>query len=150
MNLLDNPATEIAWKIRDIQHCHQLCIQSVLARYDLHFGQPRILHVVMEMDGATQNEIAVRLGVSPASVAMSIKRMQKAGLLEKTGDEKDLRINQIRLTQKGHMVQKESLMEVISADKKMLNGFTEDEIRLFNGFLNRIYENLNNTEEADD
>lgn len=148
MRLIDNPATKIAWRIRDIQHCHQLRIQTVLARYGLHFGQPRILHVVGEMDGATQIEIAQKLGVSPASVAMSVKRMQKAGLLEKIGDEKDLRINQIRLTPKGKAVQLESLKELIADDNRLFSGFSEQEIQALSGYLDRIYDNLKKTEET--
>lgn len=143
----DNTATRIAWKIRDIQHCHLLRIQSVLARYDLHFGQPRILHVVKKLDGATQNEIAQKLQVSPASLAMSIKRMQKAGLLEKLCDENDLRVNQIRLTEKGLLAQEESLKDVITVDNRLLENFSEEEIANLENYLERIYRNLCGSEE---
>jgi DNA-binding MarR family transcriptional regulator len=146
MHLIDNPATRVAWKIRDIQHRHMLMIQNILERYGLHFGQPRILYTVMTMNGAVQKNIAEKLQISPASLAMSIKRMQKAGLLEKVIDEKDLRTNQIRITAKGLQVHKDSLAEVTTSDHQMLAGFSPEEIAQLNDYLERIYQNLSQIE----
>lgn len=144
---LKDPAARIAWKIRDIHHRHMQHVHNVISRYGLHPGQPRILHTVACMDGATQKEIAARLQVSPASLAMSIKRMQKAGLLEKVGDRRDLRINQIRLTAEGKRVQAASLAELIASAQRMLAGFSPEEIDLLASYLDRIHQNLQREEE---
>ncbi len=142
MNQLENPATAIAWKLRDVHHQHMLTIVGILDKYSLHCGQPRILHTVADMDGASQREIADKLQISPASLAMSIKRMCKAGLLEKVASETDQRTNQIRITPKGMQQNIDCLTECAQADAKMLEGLSQAEIGLLSGLLARIYDNL--------
>ena len=93
--------TRMVWKIKDVHHLHGALMQEVLAGYGLHFGQPRILFTIDEMTGATQKELAKRLQITPASLAMSLKRLQKAGFLDKDVNGKDLRCNKICLTPKG-------------------------------------------------
>jgi DNA-binding MarR family transcriptional regulator len=73
---------------------------------------------------------------------MSIKRMQKAGLLRKTADEKDLRVNFIKLTEKGEQVEKISFANLNRADKQMLSGFSPDEIQQLYGYMERMCKNL--------
>lgn len=146
--LKDNPATQLAWKIRDIHHLHMQNIMGIIENYGLHSGQPRILHTIAEMNGATQKAIANKLQSSPASLAVSIKRLQKAGLLEKVTDESDLRINQIYLTEKGKKVQSESLADLIMFDNYLLDGFSPEEILQLDSFLCRIYTNLKKVEES--
>ncbi|MHB1461276.1 MAG: MarR family winged helix-turn-helix transcriptional regulator [Armatimonadota bacterium] len=142
MNQQENPATAIAWKLRDIQHRHMLMIHSILDRHSLHCGQPRILHTVADMDGASQREIADKLQISPASLAMSIKRMCKAGLLEKVASETDQRTNQIRITPKGMQQHIDCLSECAEADARMLEGLSQAEIGQLGDILSRIYDNL--------
>ena len=147
MHPTDNPATRIAWKIRDIEHRHLQMIQGILDRFGLHFGQPRILYMVMTMNGAAQKEIAERLRISPASLAVSIKRMQKVGLLEKIHDEKDLRVNKVRITDKGIKVQEGFRAEALATDRQMLSGFSSEELTQLEDYLERIYQNLTQIEE---
>ncbi len=146
--LNNNPETRISWRLRDIHHRHMMFASAVFSSAGLHWGQPRILHVVSEMDGATQKEIAEKLGVSPASFAMSIKRMQRAELLEKVCDEKDLRVNLIRLTEKGRKLDSLCLQKMTETDKQMLDGFTQEEIEQLDRYLARIYQNLEHIEES--
>ena len=131
MHPTDNPATRIAWKIRDIEHCHLRVIQWILEHCGLHFGQPRILHTVKVMNGAPQKEIAARLQISPASLAMSIKRMQKAGFLETVN------------------VQEEFHAAAVASDQRMLSGFSPAELEKLEAYLERIYQNLKRIEEPD-
>lgn len=142
MHPTDNPATRIAWKIRDIEHRHLQVIQGILDRSGLHFGQPRILYAVMTMNGAALNEIAEKLQVSPASLTMSIKRMQKVGLLEKVNDEKDLRVKKVRITAKGINAHESFRAEATASNQQMLSGFSQDELTQLEDYLERIYQNL--------
>lgn len=150
MNPFCNPATAIAWKLRDVQHRHMLTILSVLERYNLHAGQPRILHTVADMDGASQKDIADKLQISPASLAMSIKRMCKAGLVEKVASETDLRTNKIKITPKGMQMHVDCMKACAQADQKMIEGLSEQEIEQFGDILSRIYNNMQKLEVSTD
>ena len=64
-------------------------------------GQYPLLNYLSGNPEATQQELATVLFVSPASVAQSTKRLQKAGLLEKESDPENLRKNRLRVTAAG-------------------------------------------------
>lgn len=148
--MLPYPAVpSIMWKFRSIQHMHMTRVHRLLCRHGLHFGQPQILHAVRHLNCASQKELAETLRVSPASVAMSVKRMQKAGLVEKTVNENDMRENRIRLTEKGREIVDESLFEIVSSEKQMLSGFSADEVAILGGYLDRMHQNLCKSEEPD-
>jgi DNA-binding MarR family transcriptional regulator len=129
----DNPATRIFWKVRDVHHRHMYLMKNIHARFGLHIAQPRILFVIARLNGSTQSQIAEEMQVSPASLSMSIKRMQKAGLLEKVKDEHDLRRNQIRLSPAGQ-----------EAMDNSLHGFNDAEIDQLGSYLDRMFANLGN------
>ncbi len=150
MNPLDNPSTTIAWKLRDVHHMHMLTIKGILERYTLYCGQPRILHTIADMNGSTQKEIADKLQISAASLAVSLKRMLKAGLVEKLPDENDLRANRIRITPLGLQLNHDCQAECASADQRMLDGLNEAEIDNLKGILTKIYDNLRKMEAQAD
>ena len=69
-----------------------------------------ILHNEMKGKSASQKELADILGITPASLATSIKRMEKSGLVKKVTDKKDLRRNIITLTAAGEQFVRESML----------------------------------------
>ncbi|MEA4889424.1 MAG: MarR family transcriptional regulator [Clostridiaceae bacterium] len=138
--------THMVWKIKNIHHMHSALMQEVLAGYGLHFGQPRILFTVDEMTGATQKELAERLQITPASLAMSLKRLQKAGFLEKDVNSKDLRCNKIRLTKKGRQAITRCHQKLAELDARMFGDFSPLELEQFQDFIRRIETNLGNAE----
>ena len=140
----ENPPTRIAWKVRDVFHRHRYLMKNIHARFGLHIAQPRILFVIARLNGSTQSQIAEEMQVSPASLSMSIKRMQKAGLLEKVQDEHDLRCNKIRLSPMGQAAMDNSLQGLMQMDNQMMQGFSETEIEQLGSYLDRIYANLGN------
>lgn len=135
-------STQIAWKIRDAHHLHMNHLQNIISSYGLHIGQPRILYTIKELNGATQKEIADKLNVTPASLAVSIKRMERAGLIEKNISESDLRRNYITLTDYGNRILNDSYLSLLKMDDQMVQGFSEGELEELVGFLDRIYANL--------
>ncbi len=121
---------------------HRYAISTSLSGMKLYRGQPEILEYLNEHGDCSQKELADFLGVSPASIATSLKRMSKAGLIERTADENDRRINRIRLTPKGDEVRTAGKNECDRVDKAMFSGFTDEEIIAFSDMLSKIAENL--------
>lgn len=77
------------------------CMKHTLQKYGLYEGQPAILFLLQSMERPTQNELAKALGVTKASVGVSLRRMEKAGFVKRTQDKQDTRCNRIALTKKG-------------------------------------------------
>lgn len=130
---------------------HKLCKVSLLHRYrifvalsglNLYRGQPEILEYLSKHGDCSQKELADSLGVSPASIATSLKRMSKEEFIERTTDENDRRINRLRITEKGEATRLEGRKRCDKVDKIMFSDFSEEEITVFSDMLSRIVKNL--------
>ncbi|MBQ2775684.1 MAG: MarR family transcriptional regulator [Clostridia bacterium] len=133
---------DIIFQFNTLSCLHRYHISKVANSMGVYRGQPQIMDYLIKNGEATQREIADYLRVSPASVAVSVKRMAKAGLLEKTADENDLRFNKIKITPKGVEIERACRAEFDKIDKRMFSGFSHEELQQFTGFLKRINENL--------
>ncbi len=129
---------------------HRYRIIKALSGNDIYFGQPPILDYLAEHGNCAQNELARNMRVSAASVAVSIKRMCKTGLIEKTPDPSDMRINRISLTEKGRAAQRKCREECDIIDKRMFSGLSDEELSLLENMLDRIIHNASYDIESDE
>jgi len=120
----------------------KVMINNIFKETNLYYGQHPILEILNKNNGSTQIEIADKLGVSAASIALSTKRMEKNGLLCKKIDEKNLRCKKLFITDKGIASLEKIHKEIKKIDDKMFNGFSKDEINNFNFFLDKIMKNV--------
>lgn len=121
---------------------HRYRISTALSGLNIYRGQPEILEYLADHGDCSQRELADFLGVSPASIATSLKRMSKAGFIERTPDEADRRVNRLRLTAKGEDIRKAGRAECDKVDEAVFKGFSDEEIAAFSDMLARISENL--------
>lgn len=139
MNDLFRP---IVIRMNHLHLLHRIYIQRAAVENGLYFGQLPILEYISEHDRCTQSELAENLQVSAPSIATSVKRMQKAGLLEKVTDETDLRCNRISMTEKGVQLSRRGRAAFNSVDQRMFAGFNEEDCEKFCGYLDRLLKNI--------
>ncbi len=120
----------------------KVCIRQVLQGKRIYDRQFPILNYIFRNDGCTQVEIAKALYITPASVAISTKRLQKAGLIKKEVDAASLRKNRILMTELGKEIVKDCRMAVRKADNDMFQGFKEIELENLKNYLDRMLVNL--------
>ena len=92
---------KLVCELISISAIHRYRITKSASSVGLYFGQPMILDYVLQHDACTQKELAEAMHISAASIAVSIKRIEKAGLITRTPDETDSRKNHLSVTQKG-------------------------------------------------
>lgn len=134
--------TEVAWMMRDIENAKISIYGEGLMDFGLFVGQPRLLHLIRANDGSTQKQIAEMMRVSPSSLSMSIKRLEKQGLVIRFTPENDLRRNELHLTEKGIEVLRSCKHVIGDIHAKMLAGIDEDEKIILKNCLTRIMQNL--------
>lgn len=117
-------------------------IDSRTADCVLYRGQLLLLESVIQNPSITQQELASRLGVTPASVAQSVKRLERAGLVEKHIDPKNLRRNQLTATESGVTAASRYRSLFDEIDKEIFAGFSDAELQAFSGCLDRMIENI--------
>lgn len=108
----------------------------------LHMGQLRVLEFIGHHRGCTQKDIADALQVTPASIALSTKRLQKAGLVEKQVDETNLRCNMLYVTPKAEEISRICRDKFDAIDAVMFQGLSDDELDWFDTLMTRMIENM--------
>ena len=119
----------------------RILFARICNRSGIYFGQPPIIAYILDHDGCTQKDIADFLKVTPASIALSTKRLQKNGYIQKQPDEKNLRCNRLHLTPLGEKVIHEWKSGLDEVTEKMFAGFTDEELNTLCRYLERINDN---------
>jgi len=111
-------------------------------------GQFPLLKRLIANPGTTQQELSAALLVSPAAVALSTKRMEKAGLLEKRADPDNRRRNLLFATQAGRDALEAASRVFGVVDELTFAGFDEAERAQLGLMLGRMIHNLSDGEET--
>lgn len=118
--------------------------RSVLSQSSLHVGQPAMLRFICNHPGCSQKQIADEVEVTPASVAASIKRMERAGLITRREDTADTRCNRVYMTPAGERELDFSSEALERVNVSMMNGISEEEQKLLVKLLEKMILNLRN------
>lgn len=109
-------------------------------------GNPMLLFLLEARgkDGqvSSQRELSDALHVSPASVAVSLKSLERGGYVEKHADASDQRRKSVRLTPKGAEAIRQCYQVFSHVDQVMFQGFTQEEMDLFCAYQQRMLRNL--------
>lgn len=132
-----------------IAHRYFVISFGQIIKYGIYPGQIPVLMLLAKREGLSQREISKELNIKPSTVAVSMKRMEKNGLIIRKTDEKDQRIQRIYATDKLRDVQHKIHELVLKNEDIMMEGFTESEICLMSRFFDQIYENLEKVPEPD-
>ncbi len=143
---MDNIYHDTTHKLRRASMLHSYRIVLALSGLNIYRGQPEILEYLSAHGDCSQKELADSLGVSPASIATSLKRMSKENYIERTPDENDRRINRLKITEKGDKARLEGRKRCDKIDEIMFSGFTAEEMGTFSSMLTRISDNLSGSD----
>lgn len=118
-----------------------------LKKTGIHPKQVPFMILLSNQEGLSQREISKELGISPPTVAVSVKRLEKSGLVERKEDEKDQRRCRIYLTGQGKEVISSVQKCVEEKEALVFQGFTESEQCLMKRFFDQMIENLTEKKE---
>ena len=132
---------------QSVERARKQAIQTELSRRGLGtLGQPMILFLLKDKgrEGriAAQKELSDAMHVSPATVAVSLKSLEREGYVEKLADETDQRRKAVRLTPKGEAAIQRCVQVFEAVDQSMFEGFRPEETRQACGYLMRMLHNL--------
>ena len=126
---------------RSIGGLNRTCSNELLKGEKIHFGQPPIFHALLERDEQSQCDIAAAIGVSRASVGVSLRRMEKSGIVSRVINQKDSRYNLVSLTEKGRALAERSDALMMELTRIKVQGFTPEEVETLVNLLSRLEAN---------
>ena len=129
-----------------LERKHHAAVDNLLCQRGIgNIGQPMILSILSQQKDGTiesQKELARRLRVSPATVTVSLKSMERDGYVKKLSNAEDLRCKPITITEKGRRAAQliDEVFETL--DHGMYQGFSAQDLKCISGFYRRMIDNL--------
>lgn len=139
---MDNTIKDLDFLLTQIIRLHHARAHRLFGKLGLYRGQPPILFILWQKDGRTQKEIAERLQLKPATITDGLKRMERAGLLERRPDPGDRRVSRVYLTDRGKEMQARVEENLMVLNEESFRGFTLEEKVLLRRFFMQIKDNL--------
>lgn len=133
---------ELCDKLHFLNISERHIVDRLLEEKGIYFGQPPILCYLSENPNATQKEIADSLNISPASVAVSVKRMEKTGIISRETDKDDARRNNLSLTEKGRELEKYARQTFSGVDNAKIADLSEEEISFMLSVIKKMTDSL--------
>ena len=117
-------------------------MHELLDELGLYRGQPSMLNALWAGDGVTHSALAQTLNKSPATITKTVKRMEKAGFVERKPDPRDERLSRVYLTAAGRDVQ--AAVEEVwrSFEAQAFAGFGDEEMATLRALLQRVCHNI--------
>ncbi len=132
----------IDFLLAQVCRLHHSRARTLLEEFGLFRGQPPLLFALWEEEGLTHSELAEHLHVQPATITKMIKRMERAGFIERRQDAEDQRVSRVYLTDAGKNIRDAVEGVLRELEKQTFAGFSSEEHTLLNQFLLRIRDNL--------
>jgi DNA-binding MarR family transcriptional regulator len=104
-------------------------------------GQFPILLELWSEDGLTQKQLLERVDIEQATMANTLSRMERDGLIVRKPHPSDKRAQLIFLTSKASTMQTEAVKAAMAADQDLFKGFRTFERELLLEYIRRILDN---------
>ena len=147
MSASPNPISDsISFALARVGGAHRSLASRMLAEVGLHVGQEMLLQILWQEDKLTQSELAEQLCIQLATTNKMIQRMERAGWVTKSEDERDGRVSRVQLTQKGSDLQAATEEVWEQLEQRTFANFTPEEQATLRQLLQQLYENLSEEE----
>ncbi|SEU27018.1 DNA-binding transcriptional regulator, MarR family [Lacrimispora sphenoides] len=137
-----SPAHGVMVRYMRIMKLHRYILDERLKETGVYRSQHQILMMLADHSNVSQKEIAERLYVSTATIAVSVKKLEKGGYITRVVDQEDNRMNKLCLTEKGKHTVKHSREFFHNVEERMFRDFSAEEMAAMGQFLDRVYDNL--------
>ena len=133
---------QLGQMFRQIHRRRDRVISGVMAKFSLHRAQHITLMILHNEPQLTQLELADRLEVSPAAVTVSLRNLEKRGLLCRVPDAHDSRQKRLALTEAGEALVQQSEEFFAALEKEQYGFLSEEEQRELLQLLEKISDHL--------
>lgn len=130
--------SSLGYKFYRLAHLFARTLDERLVKHGVSVGQFRVLLVLWESEDLTQVEIARYLNIEQPTVAITLKRMERDGLIKTMPDPLDGRRTRIVLTERGQMLKEPLTAEAHYINEVAVKGLSADEITQLHNLLDRL------------
>lgn len=128
-----------------VNHLARLFAREIHAQISPLGLSPGTFPAMLELwasDGLTQRDLVARLDIEQATMANTLSRMERDGLIHRTPDPEDKRARRVWLTEHGRALQAPATEAARAVNHDALASLGEDERRAFLATLRRLVAQL--------
>jgi DNA-binding MarR family transcriptional regulator len=128
-----------------VNHLARLLAQGLAARiapYGVVPGQFAQLLTLFEEDGLTQRELCDRVRIEQATMAKTLQRMQRDGLVRCVPDPDDGRRIRVYLTEQARAIEADLTAAARSVNASATDGLSDSEVTNYLNLTARLIQNL--------
>jgi len=129
--------------LRGVMRAQKQLMMRYLAEKNAHMGQALSLWVLSEHEGMSPSDLADALNVKRPTVTIMLKKMEKAGLIERRPDQDDQRFMRVYLTDAGRELHYQLKSVHSSVVETTVKDMSEHDQREFERLLRVAEKNLN-------
>lgn len=139
MNIENEP---IYMLLHQLVHLSKYQAFQHLEKFKLKPGQAGILFVLSGSGKLSQRELASKIGITPPSMTVALRKMEELNYVGREPDEKDQRIIRIFLTEKGKNCVKEIKDVMEQMEEVLFQTISQEEKMLLRRLLYQMRQNL--------
>ena len=121
---------------------HYAYVEKRVSDLGLHRSGHHMVMAISKNCNLSQKELAKCMDISPAAVAVALKKLESQGFIEREIKADDNRINNISVTEKGAEILEKTKEIFNEIDSITFKGFSDSDIEAFMGYLTRISDNI--------
>jgi DNA-binding MarR family transcriptional regulator len=128
-----------------VNHLARLLAQALRRRTEsagVVPGQFAQLLALYEQDGLTQRELCERVRIEQPTMAVTLKRMERDGLVERVADPDDRRRARVLLTARSRRLEKRLTAAARDVNAVATEGLSDAEVEAFMATVSRLIANL--------
>lgn len=126
----------------EIQRLHYYRTHVLLDEIGVYHGQPPMLFILNKKDGLSQKEIADMLKVKASTITVMLKRMEKAGIVERRQDREDQRVSRVYITEEGRELCKKASDVMNNIEGECFGNFSVEEKIILKRLFMQMKDNL--------
>ena len=122
---------------------HRAAIERAISTLGIHRSQHRMLVHLWRAGGElSQGALAKELDISPAAVAVTLGKLERAGYIRRVSDSADGRRKTIAVTPEGEELLRVSRSAFDEVDLAMFSALSDEELTLLSSILGRLQRTL--------
>ena len=108
----------------------------------LQTGYRQILRFLAQEDGVTQIDIARDCHFAAPTISVTLKKMEKEGLIRRRTDKNDTRCSRVFITEKGKELEKKHFDKIMDCESVLTHGLSAEEEETLCRLLIKIRDNM--------
>lgn len=136
--------SSLGYQVNHLARLLARALQERIAPHGVVPGQFAQLLALYERDGRSQQELCEEVKIDQSTMAHTLRRMERDGLVHRTTAPADRRRSVITLTPRARALEPDLVQAARAVNAHATRGFTDEEVALVLALLARLIHNLEN------